>query len=72
METGIVGVGVSVTDRFRSVVEEKATRIENLVPKAQRLEVKVTHRTYKGGRMEDDAVELTLIGKGPVVRAEAV
>ncbi len=71
METGIVGVGVSVTDRFRSVVEEKATRIEHLVPRAQRLEVKVTHRTYKSGRMEDDTVELTLVGKGPVVRAEA-
>lgn len=71
METGIVGVGVSVTDRFRSVVEEKATRIEHLVPRAQRLEVKITHRSYKSGRIEDDTVELTLIGKGPVVRAEA-
>jgi ribosomal subunit interface protein len=72
METGIVGVGVSVTDRFRSVVEEKATRIETIVPRSQRLEVKVTHRSYKGGRMEDETVELTLVGKGPVVRAEAV
>lgn len=71
METGIVGVGVSVTDRFRSVVEEKAIRIEHLVPRAQRLEVKITHRSYKSGRVEDDTVELTLIGKGPVVRAEA-
>ena len=53
------------------MVEEKATRIEHLVPRAQRLEVKITHRAYKSGRMEDDTVELTLIGKGPVVRAEA-
>ncbi|WP_345801924.1 ribosome-associated translation inhibitor RaiA [Microbacterium sp. AZCO] len=71
METSIVGVGVGITDRFRSVVEEKATRIEHLAPRAQRVDVKVTHRAYHNGRMEDDTVELTLTGKGPLVRAEA-
>lgn len=72
METSIVGVGVSVTDRFRGVVDEKALRIENLAPRAQRLDVKVTHRAYHNGRMEDSTVELTLTGRGPLVRAEAV
>lgn len=72
METSIVGVGVSVTDRFRSVVDEKAVRIEHLAPRAQRLDVKVTHRAYHNGRMEDSTVELTLTGRGPLVRAEAV
>ena len=72
METSIVGVGVGVTDRFRSVVEEKAVRIEHLAPRAQRLDIKVTHRAYHNGRVEDETVELTLVGKGPVVRAEAV
>jgi len=71
VETNIVGVGVGVTDRFRSVVEEKAERVEHLAPRAQRLDVKVTHRAYHNGRMEDDTVELTVVGKGPVVRAEA-
>jgi len=71
METSIVGVGVGITDRFRSVVEDKATRIEHLAPRAQRVDIKVTHRAYHNGRMEDDTVELTLTGKGPVVRAEA-
>ncbi|GAA1668780.1 ribosome-associated translation inhibitor RaiA [Microbacterium lacus] len=71
METSIVGVGVGITDRFRSVVEDKAARIEHLAPRAQRVDVKVTHRAYHNGRMEDDTVELTLAGKGPVVRAEA-
>ena len=33
--------------------------------------MKVTHRAYHNGRMEDETVELTLGGKGPVVRAEA-
>ncbi|NYE20983.1 ribosome hibernation-promoting factor, HPF/YfiA family [Microbacterium immunditiarum] len=71
METSIVGVGVGITDRFRTVVEEKAVRIEHLAPRAQRLDVKVTHQAYKNGRMEDDTVELTVTGKGPIVRAEA-
>jgi len=71
METSIVGVGVGITDRFRSVVEEKAVRIEHLAPRAQRVDVKVTHRAYHNGRLEDDTVELTVTGKGPVVRAEA-
>ncbi|WP_127820580.1 ribosome hibernation-promoting factor, HPF/YfiA family [Microbacterium sp. CPCC 204701] len=71
METSIVGVGVGITDRFRSVVEEKAARIEHLAPRAQRVDVKVTHRAYHNGRMEDDTVELTMNGRGPVVRAEA-
>ena len=71
METSIVGVGVGISDRFRSVVEEKAARIETLAPRAQRVEIKVTHRAYHNGRMEDETVELTVDGKGPVVRAEA-
>ncbi|WP_431802342.1 ribosome hibernation-promoting factor, HPF/YfiA family [Microbacterium sp. bgisy203] len=71
METNIVGVGVSISDRFRTVVEEKSVRIENLAPRAQRLDVKVTHRAYHNGSREEETVELTLTGKGPVVRAEA-
>ena len=71
MDTKVIGVGVGISDRFRSVVDEKAARIENLAPRAQRLDVKVTHRVYRNGRVEDETVELTLLGKGPVVRAEA-
>ncbi|MFT4220491.1 MAG: ribosome-associated translation inhibitor RaiA [Microbacterium sp.] len=71
MDTHIIGVGVGISDRFRSVAEEKAVRIEHLAPRAQRLDVKVTHRAYHNGRVEDETVELTVVGKGPVVRAEA-
>lgn len=71
METNIVGVGVGITDRFRTVVDEKTERIANLAPRAQMVDVKVTHRSYHNGRREDETVELTIIDKGPVVRAEA-
>ncbi|HCS62070.1 MAG TPA: ribosome-associated translation inhibitor RaiA [Microbacterium sp.] len=72
METSIVGVGVGITDRFRTVVEEKLAKVQPLVAKAQRLDVKVTHRAYRGGRVPDETVELTLVSKGPVIRAEAI
>ena len=71
METNIVGVGVGISDRFRTVTEEKSTRIENLAPRAQRMDVKVTHRAYHNGGREEETVELTVTGKGPIVRAEA-
>lgn len=71
MEINIVGVGVGISDRFRTVVEEKASRIDHVSQKAQRLDIKVTQQNYRGGRVEDDTVELTLTGAGPVVRAEA-
>ncbi len=57
MDTSIVGVGVGITDRFRSVVEEKAARIEHLCPRAQLLDVKVTHRSYRNGRAEEKRVD---------------
>ena len=72
METSIVGVGVGITDRFRTVVEEKIAKIQTFASRAQRLDVKVTHRVYRNGRVPDETVELTLISKGPIVRAEAV
>jgi ribosome-associated translation inhibitor RaiA len=62
METSIVGVGVSISDRFRTVVEEKTARIQTLAPRALRLEVKVTHRAFRNGRIPDEPVELTLLG----------
>lgn len=71
METSIVGVGVGITDRFRTVVEEKIARVQTFASKAQRLDVKVTHRSYRNGHVPDETVELTLVSKGPVVRAEA-
>ena len=52
MEINIVGVGGSVSDRFRTVAEEKSARIETLAPRAQRLDVKVTHRASGDQELE--------------------
>lgn len=72
VETNIIGIGVTVSERFRDVVDEKAERIVHLAPRAQRLDIKVTRRLDRQGRKGDETVELTLVSKGPVVRAEAV
>jgi ribosomal subunit interface protein len=60
-----------VSDRFRSHVEEKLTRLEKHDHRVIRVEVEVDKE--KNPRLQDRAVrvELTAFSKGPVVRAEA-
>lgn len=71
MEIVVVGRNTEISDRFRGHVEEKLEKVEQLAPLAQRLDVELNHE--KNPRMADRAerIELTLRGKGPVVRAEA-
>jgi len=69
MDINISGVGVSISDRFRAVVEEKSERIAHIAPRAQTLDVKVTHNVHRN-RVEEEKVELTLTGRA-VARAEA-
>jgi ribosomal subunit interface protein len=68
----ITGRNIGITDRFRDYATEKAEKIEHLADRAQVLEIKVSrHHEKGGGRAPDDRVEMTLIGAGPVVRAES-
>ncbi|SDN54561.1 ribosomal subunit interface protein [Cryobacterium flavum] len=72
METNIVGRNLGITDRFRDYATEKAEKIALLAEKAVALEIKVSrHHEKNGAAVGNDRVELTLIGKGPLVRAEA-
>lgn len=71
METNIVGRNLGITDRFREYATEKAEKIAGLAEKALALEIKVSRHREKNGATGNDRVELTLIGKGPLVRAEA-
>jgi len=68
----ITGRNIGVTDRFRDYATEKAEKIEHLADRAQVLEIKISrHNEKSAGRSPDDRVEMTLIGPGPVVRAES-
>ncbi|MFP7759767.1 ribosome hibernation-promoting factor, HPF/YfiA family [Marisediminicola sp. LYQ134] len=71
MEISINGLGLGITDRFRDYATEKAEKIAHLAEKAQAFEVKVSRHSGKNGSSGDDRVELTLIGPGPLVRAES-
>lgn len=71
METNIVGLGLGITDRFRDYVEEKSEKLGTLADRALAFDVKVSRHHDKSGKPGEDRVELTLVGPGPLVRAEA-
>jgi ribosomal subunit interface protein len=62
---------IEVSDRFRSHVEEKITRLEKHDHRIMRVEVEVDKE--RNPRQQDRAVrvELTAFSKGPIIRAEA-
>ncbi|GAA0999452.1 ribosome hibernation-promoting factor, HPF/YfiA family [Subtercola frigoramans] len=71
MEINITGRNLGITDRFRSYATEKAEKVEHLADRALALEVKVCRHSSANTSGGDDRVELTLIGPGPIVRAES-
>jgi len=71
LEINITGRNLGITDRFRDYATEKAEKVEHLADKALALEVKLCRHNSATGTSGDDRVELTLIGPGPIVRAES-
>jgi ribosomal subunit interface protein len=71
MELNIVGRNLGITDRFRAYVAEKSEKVSHLAERAISLDVKLSRHNEKNGNPGPDRVELTLVGKGPLVRAEA-
>lgn len=70
MELNIKGRNITLPDRFREHVESKSERFQQLGDKVEAIEVKVTKDTSGSGR-QGIRVEITVDGRGPVVRAEA-
>jgi ribosomal subunit interface protein len=71
MDVTITGRNVGVTDRFRTYVEQKSDKIDVLADRALAFEVRISRHNEKSGGQGEDRVELTLIGPGPLVRAES-
>ncbi len=71
MDITITGRNLGVTDRFREYALEKSEKVGHLADKAIAFEVKVSRHHETRGSSGDDRVELTLIGPGPLVRAES-
>jgi ribosomal subunit interface protein len=60
-----------VTDRFRTQVEDKIVRLERFAAKIIRVEVEVSKERNPRLADRSERVELTVLSKGPAVRAEA-
>src|ERR1700754_3102370 len=71
MEVVVTGRHCELSDRFRSHVEEKLSRLKNPHHRIRRVQVEVSNE--RNPRQHDRAVkvELTAFSKGPVIRAEA-
>ncbi|MGJ9402323.1 ribosome hibernation-promoting factor, HPF/YfiA family [Arthrobacter sp. KK5.5] len=71
MEMMITGRNLTVSDRFREYADEKVAKIEQLATKVQRLDVKVTKEPNARQTDTQLTVEISVVGRGPAIRAEA-
>ncbi len=71
MDITVVGRNAEIHPNFRDYVEEKVSKTTQFYPRAQRADVELTHE--RNPRQADTAerIEITVFGKGPVIRAEA-
>lgn len=71
MEVVVIGRHTKVSDEFQSKVVDKLRRIEALDHRATKIEAHVVHERAAKAPDERERVELTMFGRGPVIRAEA-
>ena len=71
MEFVVKGRNAEISDRFRDLVEEKLAKIELFAPRAQRVDVELTHEPNPSQAERAERIEITVRDKGPVIRAEA-
>jgi len=71
MDITLAAHGVAIPDRFRDYVDEKADKVLALAERAQNFQVKVSRENSSRGGASEDIVELTVLGKGPVIRAQS-
>ncbi len=70
MEIVVSGRHTEVPERFRRLAEEKLLKIGQLAPKAHRTDVELSHERNPRQSQNCEKVEITVRGKGPVIRAE--
>ena len=71
MEFKISGRNLTVSDRFREYASEKLEKIGTLADKVQRIDAKCSKQNGARSGGDQLTVELTVTGRGPVIRAEA-
>jgi ribosomal subunit interface protein len=71
MDVVVTGRHCEITDRYRSHVEEKLSRLEKHDHRIMRVQVEVDCEPNPRQRDRAVRIELTAFSKGPVIRAEA-
>jgi ribosomal subunit interface protein len=71
VEIVITGRRSEVSERFRQQAAEKLAKVSQLAPRAHRVDVELSHERNPRQSQNSQKVEITVRGKGPVIRAEA-
>lgn len=71
MDIVVTGRHTTVSDRFRTHIEDKLAKVPQFAPRARRIEVTVSHEPNRRQAKACEKVEITCLDNGPVVRAEA-
>ena len=71
LDLNVSGRNVTITDRFHEYAGDRASKIEQLAPKLQRVEIKVSRDAHVRAAASQVTVEITVLGTGPAIRAEA-
>jgi ribosomal subunit interface protein len=71
MEIVVKGRHCEISDRFRTHVEEKLTRLEKYNQRIIRVDVEVSQESNPRLSSQSVRVEITIVSKGPTLRAEA-
>ncbi|GLY89075.1 ribosome hibernation-promoting factor, HPF/YfiA family [Actinoallomurus iriomotensis] len=71
MDIIVKGRHTDVNDRFRRHVDTKLGKVEKLDPKVIRVDVEVSEEHNPRQADTRERIELTIVSRGPVIRAEA-
>lgn len=71
MDVVVTGRRTTVSDRFRDHIEDKIGKVNQLAPRAHRVDVLISHEPNRRQSKACERVEITCHVKGPVIRAEA-
>lgn len=71
MDIVVTGRNAEIHPNFRDTVDAKLDKVTQFYPRAQRVDVVLTHENNPRLADRSERIELTVYGKGPVIRAEA-
>ncbi|WP_150460757.1 ribosome hibernation-promoting factor, HPF/YfiA family [Nesterenkonia ebinurensis] len=71
LQTTYTGRNITIPSAFKEHVESKLDKVDQLADKGQRLEVKVSSENSHRRAETTITVELTVVGRGKVIRSEA-